>query len=239
MFYKAENRKYLDTLRMTDSELACVVAEEFCKSSEERRWLRRTTNFMPMTIDVVQPGGTTGMYLVRSYDFSIGGVGFFTGNYIHRDTRCRLGVTTVDGEALSIDGAIAHCSNVWGHVHFAGVMFDSPIEMSWFDNNAKKLHTVAERASSGVADPTTEESVARQVPPSRGEGESQDDPHDEEAIETPEASPIEQALAVIDELRDLISKEHGPDEIRTCIERIEPALIPIDDQSQVDGPAAR
>ncbi|GJM24881.1 MAG: hypothetical protein DHS20C16_12960 [Phycisphaerae bacterium] len=206
MSYWAENNKYLDTLRMTDSELAVIVSEELCRNSTERKWMRRPTNFMRMTIDTVQPGGTIGRFIVRSYDLSEGGIGFFTGNYIHSSTRCKLGMTTVDGESLTIDGTIAHCQNVWGHVHFAGVKFDTPIELSWFDGSIE------------ASDP-----IAPKIP---SEGTH-------EAAESNSYS-VELVLAIVDELRDLITQEKQMAEIRACIERIEVALNP-NDESRADG----
>lgn len=212
MTYKAENRKYLDTLRMTDNELAVVVSEELCRNSAERRWMRRSTNFMRMIIDVFQPGGTIGKFIVRSYDLSEGGIGFFTGNYIHASTRCRLSITTIDGESLSIEGTIAHCKNVWGHVHFAGVEFDTPIDLSWFeDDDAGSRNNSIENL-------------------------------DEKTNGTIDSNPqsVQSILAIVDELRELITRKQLPDEIRACIERIESALklngeAPADPDEAQDG----
>ncbi len=182
---------------MTDSELAVVVSEELCRNSTERRHIRRPTNFMRMTIDITQPGGTTGKFIVRSYDLSEGGVGFFTGNYVHGATRCRLGITTIDGESLSIDGTIAHCRNVWGHVHFAGVQFDSPIDLSWFEpetaTNAKNLETETEIK------------------------ESKQDPDLDPASLT-------EIRAAINELVGMLPLEQQSDEVRACLTRLD-ALV--------------
>lgn len=198
-FNRVENRKYLDTLRMTDSELAVVVSEELCRNSTERRHIRRPTNFMRMTIDITQPGGTTGKFIVRSYDLSEGGVGFFTGNYVHGATRCRLGITTIDGESLSIDGTIAHCRNVWGHVHFAGVQFDSPIDLSWFEpetaTNAKNLET---------------ETTIK-------EGEQ---------VRDLDPASLAEILAAINELRGMLSLEQQSDEVRACLTRLDALINP-------------
>lgn len=133
MFEKKEESKFLDTLKVSDAELESVIREVLCSSKGERRWVRRPTNLMRMTAVVHQPGGSIGRYTVRSYDLSEGGVGFFTGHYLHPSSRCQLGITAVDGEIIGVDGVIAHCSNIRGHIHLAGVKFDNPIELAWFD----------------------------------------------------------------------------------------------------------
>ncbi len=204
MSYKAEDRKYLDTLRMTDRELAVIVSKELRDSDAKRRWSRRRTNFMRMAVDIAQPGGTTAKYVVRSYDLSEGGIGFFTGSYVHASTRCRLHLTTVDGELLSIDGTIAHCKNVWGHVHFAGVNFDSPIDLTWFDDTPEDAHP---------------------PPPLQTLQAQQTTQYERYAVNLAhEAGPVEQALTVIDELRQMIINEAGSDEIQACLELVRLAL---------------
>ncbi len=204
MSIKVENRKYLDTLRMTDHELSVVVTEEMREAGVQRQFSRRRTNFMRMSVDVIQPGGTTGKYVVRSYDLSEGGVGFFTGNYVHASTRCRLGMTTVDGESVSIDGTIAHCRNIWGHIHFAGVQFDSPIDLSWFDD------TIESESSRG------DESQ----PNATGNQSGIFSTNENACGKKNNATPVEQALCVIDELRQMIVNDARPDEIRACLELV-------------------
>ena len=138
MYTRVEKTKYLDTLRMSDARLVAMVDHLLDQSDSRRRATRHPTNFMRMTAEVAQPGGTIGRYIVRSVDLSETGVGFLNGNYLHPSSRCRLSVKTTDGELLGIDGCIVHCTNLRGHVHLVGVQFDSPIDLTWFEESNKQ-----------------------------------------------------------------------------------------------------
>lgn len=130
---------YMDTLKISDAELAVIVAETIGRTSNRRRWIRRPTDFMRMKADVDHPGGSRAKLLVRSFDLSEGGVGFFTGNYLHPSTQGRLTMQTTDNENVFVDGEVARCVNLRDKVHLVGFQFDSQIDLSWFGEEPADL----------------------------------------------------------------------------------------------------
>jgi CheY-like chemotaxis protein len=93
------------------------------------RWPFRNAS-LPLT--VVHPGGSNSMFNVACRNLSSGGIGVLHSSYMHKGTRCFIGLPRTDGQRVTVEGTTVRCIHVSGTIHEIGIQFLKPIDAKQF-----------------------------------------------------------------------------------------------------------
>lgn len=127
----------VDSLRLSrreQDELMAQLSTAGVAAGAERRTEERLAyqKQAGMVVQMHHPGGTVANYMVRARNLSSRGIAFLHGGFVYTGTRCVLALMTIDNKVMRVEGQVARCQHVRGHVHDIGVQFDSPIRMRDF-----------------------------------------------------------------------------------------------------------
>ena len=143
-----------DSLRLSPRDQAQLLADLSRTSSNPSAGNNRRTGDRHqyileagLIVRMHHPGGSTVNYLVRARNLSTDGLGFLHGSFLHKGTRCVVGLKTVNQKPTRIDGKVVRCQHVRGHIHDIGVRFDAKIQMSDFVGGAVNLDPAAETST--------------------------------------------------------------------------------------------
>lgn len=126
-------KNYFDRLKSSPDDLresVKIFAREDERTDKQDR--RRCARFKyatrkPIKVDIEHVGGTTSHLLVRPYDLSDHGIGFFHGGFVFPHSKCELELISHDNEQIGASGQVVRCLAIRGQVHFCGVEFDHEI----------------------------------------------------------------------------------------------------------------
>jgi hypothetical protein len=123
---------FVEPLKLNEQEHAKLVAQ--ASRPDERRSQPRFPAPPTFKVLVRFDAGSAATMAVRLpvSDLSEGGIGLLHSSFIPAGVRCMVSMITVDREAVSVRGSVAHCQYIGGRAHIIGVRFDSPIDPTMF-----------------------------------------------------------------------------------------------------------
>ena len=136
MGYPEINETTIDTLRMSTNALRALVVARLRELAKGAGRGRRCGAPFPLgtrvTIRVHEPSGRAQTHAAVAVDLTATTVGLMWGRYAHAGTTCRVDLTELTGERVSLEGRIIGCLHVEGVVHEIGVRFDQRIDPGRF-----------------------------------------------------------------------------------------------------------
>ncbi len=133
-----EKRHYIRSLRISKeverSLLRHLDAEDSKYAGQNRRRDERCPYRLEdgLYIRLTHPGGIEANLLVIPRNISQNGMAFLHGSYVHPGSECTVLLQSLDGELMQVHGEVIRCTHVRGTVHEVAVLYDQPIELSWF-----------------------------------------------------------------------------------------------------------
>jgi CheY-like chemotaxis protein len=128
---------YVDSLRMSAAEQKEILSrlsqhEQVTAKNRRNQERLHYTNPAGLIVQMRHPGGSASNFLVRARNLSATGIGFLHGSFVYSGTPCMLALRGVNGKIVGIEGTVARCQHVKGHVHDIGVCFNEPINLAQF-----------------------------------------------------------------------------------------------------------
>lgn len=140
MFQVADNRAYVESLWVSDEELAPILREiDAAAAGASHRNRRRFDRRMYRVDGGIQfearPAGERPInYIVRPYDLCEQGAGFLHGGDLSPGTQGSLTLISGAGERVTLIGVVTHCRRVRGRIHYVGMSFDETVSIDRFCN---------------------------------------------------------------------------------------------------------
>jgi hypothetical protein len=99
--------------------------------SDRRLWRRlRVAGRLWVPAEIRGPTGAASLVRVYPIDISCGGMSFFMGMFVHRDSECVITLQLSDDEMLSVAGRVVRCELTSGRAHEVAIRFDAPFDMA-------------------------------------------------------------------------------------------------------------
>jgi CheY-like chemotaxis protein len=128
---------YVDSLRMSPAEQKEILSrlsqhEHSIAKNRRKKERLHYTNPAGLIVQMRHPGGSASNFLVRARNLSTTGIGFLHGSFVYTGTPCMLALRAANGKVVGVEGLVARCQHVKGHVHDIGVSFSEPIDLAQF-----------------------------------------------------------------------------------------------------------
>ncbi len=138
MLQDADNHAYVESLWVSDEELAPILREidNAGKNNprvKRRRYQRRTYRVDGGIQFEVRPPYERPLYfVVRPYDLCEQGAGLLHGGPLSPGIRCLLTLISGTGQRITVEGVVSHCRRVRGRIHYIGMSFNETLPVDRF-----------------------------------------------------------------------------------------------------------
>ena len=150
-----EQRKCVDSLRISEEEQRAIVAEleSACRTprAADKRRARRYRYSVREGLRV-EVEGARAAFVVRPRNLSTGGVSVLHGSFLYPGTGCAVTLRAIDGRQVRVPGRVVRCRCVRGRVHEVGVQFDDPIRVEDFLAVTEAEHPESDSPADAASD---------------------------------------------------------------------------------------